>query len=64
MREGSQVQSLGHSSPEHEVHEDLKPVNILLKLAGKDLSVKLSDFGLSKAIEGGKSSTKLGTQLT
>ncbi len=29
------------AEPEHVVHEDLKPANILLKLAGKDLSVKL-----------------------
>lgn len=35
-----------------QIHRDIKPENILLPIAGNDTYIKLSDFGLSKLIEG------------
>ena len=37
------------------VHRDLKPDNILIKLKGDDITIKLSDFGCSKLIDNNSS---------
>ena len=34
------------------VHRDIKPANVLMKSVGKEYTVKISDFGMGKILEG------------
>jgi len=44
------------------IHRDLKPANILLQLADGQLTPKITDFGLAKAIEGNREQSVLQTK--
>jgi serine/threonine protein kinase len=42
--------AVAHSSSPPIVHRDIKPQNILVGLGGEELHIRLSDFGLAKAV--------------
>jgi predicted Ser/Thr protein kinase len=50
--------ALGHAHKRGIVHRDVKPANIMLESDGR---VVLTDFGISKALEGGSALTGTGT---
>ena len=50
--------ALGHAHKRGIVHRDVKPANIMLEADGR---VVLTDFGISKALEGGSGFTGTGT---
>jgi serine/threonine protein kinase len=50
--------ALGHAHKRGIVHRDVKPANIMLEADGR---VVLTDFGISKAVEGGSTLTGTGT---
>lgn len=50
--------ALGHAHQRRIVHRDVKPANIMLEADGR---VVLTDFGISKAVQGGSQLTGTGT---
>jgi WD40 repeat protein/pimeloyl-ACP methyl ester carboxylesterase len=40
---------LGYAHQRHLVHQDVKPVNVMIDLSDDDFAVKVTDFGLAKA---------------
>ena len=51
IRQACRGLAVAHSSSPPIVHRDIKPQNILIKLLGADdIEVRLSDFGLAKAV--------------
>lgn len=50
VRQACRGLAVAHASVPPIVHRDIKPQNILVGIIGKDLTIRLSDFGLAKAV--------------